>query len=103
MKAEAYEPWRLHQASDSIDWGRMKGSHRIHHQISKAVELSLNDQVEQGTTLLCQLLRAIHQMSIDNGSWEDASGFLPLGDPLPKPEFACEESELEKIVARRGH
>lgn len=101
LSVEAYEHWKLHQVSLKIVWGRMTGSQRIHYFISKALELLLKEEVERGAAMLAQLLRAIHQMNLDNGSWEDAAAYMPGGDPLEKAEFAGDESEVEIIAARR--
>lgn len=50
---------------------------------------------------LVQLLKAVHQVSLDNGSWMDASLLLPVPDPIFKVEFGAEEEELEGIAAHR--
>jgi hypothetical protein len=101
LQVEAYEPWKLKQVSGKIDWGRMRGTHRVHYYVSEALEYILADEVEVGAAFLCQLLRALHQMCLDGGGWEDAAAFLPGGDPLERMEFAGEESEVETIISRR--
>ena len=101
LSVGAYEPWKLRQMSLKIDWGRMKSSQRVHSFISKALELLLEDEAERGATLLAPLRRATHQMSLGNGSWEDAVAYMPGVDPRTKGEFAGGESEVEITAAQK--
>lgn len=44
-----------------------------------------------------QMAKALHQMTLDGGSWL----LIPCEDPLTKPTFAASERELERIYAFR--
>ena len=46
-----------------------------------------------------QLLRAVHQVSLDQGSWQAASLMLAHADPLERPKFGGEPQQLESIAS----
>jgi hypothetical protein len=101
LGVEAGESWQLWQWTQQINWGRMKGLHRLHYHISHALTLGLRGENDQSHAYLAQTLRAIYQVSLDNGSWETASYLLPRRDPVTKVEFGGTHKELETIYAYR--
>ena len=48
-----------------------------------------------------QLLKALHQVSLDGGTWGDASLLLPVADPIRKRDFGASEAEIEVIAGYR--
>ena len=44
---------------------------------------------------LVQLSKALHQVGLDGGSWENALGYLLYSDPIGRLVFAGDELELE--------
>ena len=101
MRVESHEPYRLTQLHREIDFGKMRGLQRVFYYIAAAVELGLEEKHEEVVAFLIQLMKCIHQVVIDNGTWEDGVEFLPLADPLGKAEFAGDESEIEAVASRR--
>ena len=79
----------------------MKGLHRIHLHLSHLLTLNLRGKHDQASAYCVQLLKAIYQVAMDDGSWTDAALLLNAKDPLTKEEFGANESELEIIAANR--
>ena len=48
--------------------------------------------------MVVQLLKAVHQVSIDSGDWRTASLLVPTSDPLLRKEFGGSELETQAIV-----
>ncbi len=49
-----------------------------------------------------QLLRCLHQVAIDDGSWSTSALLLPAADPIDKVRFGGSYSQLEVVAAYRG-
>jgi hypothetical protein len=45
------------------------------------------------------MLRALHQVALDGGTWSTASLLLPRQDPIYREQFGATGEELEAIVA----
>ena len=45
------------------------------------------------------LMRAIHQVAIDHGSWNTATALLPIADPLSRAEFGGTRKDLAAVYA----
>ena len=99
LGVEPGEAWQLWQYSQKIPWGRMKGLHRMHYHQLYAVTLSLRGEQEECQAFMVQMLRAGHQCSIDNGSWDTASLLIPRKDPISRLEFGGTHRELETIFS----
>ena len=63
-------------------------------------ELEAKDPIRAGV-LCIQLLKALHQVSIDQGSWDVAVHYLPSPDPCGKRKHGGEDFEGENIAASR--
>ncbi len=81
-----------------MPWKNMAGMKRLHHHLSHILALSLKGRVIESQAYTCQLLKAMHQMALDNGGWNVASLLLPGEDPCSRPGFAASEGEIERIV-----
>jgi len=62
------------------------------------------EQLLKGRTKLCglqlvQLLRAVHQASLDQGEWKTAWMLTHLPDPVERPRFGGEPQDLEVIAS----
>ena len=75
------QPWRM---TKQIHWGNMASLHRVHSHLSQVLALSLRGSQSQAEAYTVQLLRALHQVALDGGSWTSASLLLPKQDPLYK-------------------
>ena len=47
---------------------------------------------------MVQLLRSLHQVSLDNGMWSAASLLLPRQDRIYRENLGATETELEAVV-----
>ena len=80
-------------------FGKMSGLWRTHHGVSEILELIEHQQVEQAAATAVQLLKAIHQAALDQGSWSLASTLLPWEDPLQREVFGGDEEEMLAAAA----
>jgi len=44
-----------------------------------------------------QCAKALHQVALDGGTWENAAHLIPTPDPMSRAAFGGDEAELEKI------
>ena len=71
--------------------------------MAELLELQLGAQKDPYSAPACTCLctKAMLQAAMDNGSWENASLLVPMGDPLEKMELGGDEDELEAIHSYR--
>eukprot|EP00929_Paragymnodinium_shiwhaense_P008266 TRINITY_DN112214_c0_g1_i1.p2 TRINITY_DN112214_c0_g1~~TRINITY_DN112214_c0_g1_i1.p2 ORF type:complete len:440 (-),score=61.56 TRINITY_DN112214_c0_g1_i1:575-1894(-) len=101
LGASEGDAWHFAHMTEKIEWNKMKGLHRVHFHLSHALTWLLAGEHEAAGAYLVQLLRSLHQVALDNGSWQDASLLLPVQDPIQKREFGATERELETVAAYR--
>ena len=82
-------------------FGRMVGLWRCHLGIQQALQLIADKDTSHGTAYLVQLSKAIHQVALDGGSWENAQHLLPSADALEDPSFGGLEGEMLKVQRYR--
>ena len=99
LGAEEGDSWQLWQFSNQIVWGRLAGLHRCHFHLSHILAMMLKGQLVRAQAYMVQLLRALHQVGLDNGVWTTASLLLPWRDPIYREQFGATERELEAVVA----
>ena len=58
----------------------MKGLHRTHFQLPHILTLNLRGKHDQASAYYVSLLKAIHQVVLDDGSWTDAALLLIAKD-----------------------
>lgn len=92
-------PYRLTDFTQKLNWGKQRTLHRVHYALSSILELQLQGKTMQSTLLMTQVLRSIHQCSLDQGDWRTAWLLTHLPDPLLRPRFGGEEQSLEVIGA----
>jgi len=101
LGAEPMDHWQLWHMTDHISWGRLLGLKRCHWYISQAVGHLLHGRHEVGAAFLCQLLRALHQVSTEGGEWTTACLMLPGHDPCRRDPYGCAEDDLHVIASYR--
>ena len=99
LGAEPGDAWQLWHRTEMISWGQMAGLHRVHYHLSHILTMMLRGQTAQAEAYMVQLLRAVHQVSLDGGSWSTAALRLPKKDPLYKVRFGATEEELETCLS----
>ena len=92
-------PYRLTDFTQKLNWGKQRTLHRLHYALSSILELQLNGKTMRATLLMTQVLRSIHQCSLDQGDWRTAWLLTHLPDPMLRPRFGGEEQSLEVIGA----
>ncbi len=95
---DPFKPWHF---SERLSWGRFKGYQRLHWHMSHVLDLLAHGHHQIGTAYLVQVLRATHQVALDQGGWEVASLLLPRQDPQDRVRFGGTPAELETISAYR--
>jgi hypothetical protein len=99
LGVEDGDAWQLWNWSERVVWGKMLGLKRVHWHVSHILSLSLKDKRREAQAYMVQLLRGLHQVTLDGGSWEVASLLLPNRDPCARDHFGATERELEAVVA----
>ena len=79
-------------------FGKHVGLYRIHYYASVAANLGIVEgKPVKALAMICQLLKAIHQVSLANGSWEVADLLVPAQDPVTVPRFSGNFGELNAV------
>lgn len=79
--------------------GKHRSLMRIHFAVSEALEQLLKGKTKLAGLQLVQLLRGVHQCSLDGGDWRTAWLLLHLPDPVERPRFGGEVQELEVVAS----
>ena len=99
MGVSSQTPYSLSDYSKKLNWGKQKTLMRTHYALSELLQSLLQGKVEKASLQVVQLLRALHQVCLDQGSWRAASLLLMHADPLERPRFGGEPDQLEKIAS----
>ena len=91
-------PYALSDYTRKLNFGRQRTLLRIHFAVSEILQTLLWNQPEQAALELVQLLRAVHQCNLDQGSWRTAWLFMRYPDPIEVPRFGGESQELERVA-----
>ena len=92
-------PYQLTDWTKRLSWGKFRTLMRCHYAISDTLQLLLNGKDQLAALQLVQLLRALHQCSIDQGDWRTAWLMLHMPDPVERPRFGGEPQDLEVIAS----
>ena len=76
-------------------FGRMLGLWLCHHAASSIFEMIEERRVEENAASFVQLIKALHQVAIDSGSWANASLLLPWEDPTERDLFGGDPMEMQ--------
>jgi hypothetical protein len=101
LAVEPGDAWGFHQYSMRIHWGKLRGLQRVHYHLSHILALSMRGEAQPAQAYMVQLLRCLHQVCLDQGSWEVGSLLLPKSDPLSRTEFGGTLAELEVVDGYR--
>jgi len=78
-------------------FGTMSGMFQVSMYVLEIIQFHADGEAEKGGALAVQLAKAIHQMAIDKGSWENAVYLIPLEEPGERSRFGGDERELKSI------
>ncbi len=99
LGVSAEMPYQLTDYSKKLGWGKHRSLMRIHFAISHMLQLMLKNKHQLAALEMTQLLRALHQASLDNGDWRTAWLLTGLPDPVERPKFGGEPQDLEVIAS----
>lgn len=99
MGATEGSAYRLSDYTKKLAWGKHRSLMRVHYAVSEALEQLLKGKTKLAGLQLVQLLRGIHQCSLDAGDWKTAWLLLHLPDPVERPRFGGEVQELEVVAS----
>jgi len=91
------QPWNFADDTRKLNMGRFSSMVRVHTALGEVLHLQLQNKHLAATSLVVQLLKSIHQMTLDQGSWKLAWLLTFLPDPLSRPRFGGTEEELETL------
>ena len=99
LGATRQTPYQLSDYTRRLNWGKQKSLLRTHFVVSEILQTLLQSKPEQAALELVQLLRALHQTCLDNGSWKASWLLLRFSDPIEVPKFGGEPQDLERVAA----
>lgn len=91
--------YSLSDYTKKLNWGNQRSLLRTHYALSEILQTLLKNRPEQAALELVQLLKAVHQTALDQGSWRTSWLLLRYADPLEVPRFGGEPQELERVAA----
>ena len=93
--------WTYRDWIRRIGFGHMRGMARVHAYVGDVLTALKADRPEEATVLCVQLLKAIHQVHLDQGDWRTAVLYLPTADLYGRRDFGGSEREAEAIASYR--
>ena len=75
----------------------MRSLWRCHAALQEIIWLALEGDVEHAVAFACQTSKALHQVALDRGGWDNALPMIPVADILQEPQFGGEEVEMKMI------
>jgi hypothetical protein len=99
LGAELHDPWQLWHATERINWGKHVHAKRCHWYLAHGLTYSLRGEHLIAQAYFCQLMRAVHQSSIDGGDWTNACLMMPGHDPCRREAYGVAENDLHVIAA----
>ena len=96
---DARMPWRYSDVSRRIRsvFGSMTGLWKVHYHVSEILTAAEEQNFELVIGMIVQLLKCIHQVALDRGSWKTAQMLLLHPDPTTIGDFGGDEEELELV------
>jgi hypothetical protein len=93
------QPWMYRDYSMKLvsRFGKLRGLWRCHYMISDILQAAIADDQAQVVGLSVQMLKCLHQVALDRGSWQQGQYLLPQADPLAPEEFGGDPSELRLV------
>ena len=90
--------YNLTDYTKKLHWGKNRSLMRVHYVGNRVLQTLLQDKPKLAALQLVQLLRALYQVNLDQGSWRAASLLMEHQDPLERPRFGGEPQQLEHIA-----
>jgi hypothetical protein len=94
----ANQPYTIKDFSMKISWGRFRSMHRVFLMMGIVFEMMDRGKVLEAQAMLCQSMKSVHQMVLDDGSWKVAWMLTGLQDPYIRDRFGGSKTELEVIA-----
>jgi hypothetical protein len=97
--ASSRQVWRFSDASRKVlgTFGKMRGLWKVHYHLSETLQAQAEGNSALTGAMIVQLLKCLHQVAIDNGSWTTGQLMLLLPDPTSVSDFGGDPSELRVI------
>eukprot|EP00434_Breviolum_minutum_P026588 symbB.v1.2.023502.t1/scaffold2074.1/size157288/2 len=86
-------------SSSGLDKVLVQTLKRSKFAVSEILQAQLRGKGELAALQSVQLLRALYQANLDNGSWKAAALLMYHQDPLERPRFGGEPGQLEHIAS----
>ena len=93
--------WTYRDWTRRVGFGHMKGLARCHAYVGDILLLLKQGHPDQGALLAVQLLKAIHQAYLDDGSWDSAALHLSTPDFYRRRLHGGSEREAEVLAQYR--
>ena len=75
-------------------FGKLRGLWRCHWLLSNVLQSQIEGEQEFAAAFVCQTLKCLHQVALDQGAWHTGHLMIPLEDPLAAEEFGGSPEEL---------
>lgn len=92
-------PFRIHEGSKRIPWGKQKTLQRCYHMFAEVLELMLREKWERAALQVVLCLKSVHQTALDNGDWSVSWMLTHLSDPISKAKFGGSMEELSQVTS----
>ena len=79
------------------NFGKLRGLWRCHYALSDILQAAVSDDKAKYLGNTMQMLKCLHQVALDNGSWHQGQLLLPDPDPLAQDEFGGDPNELQVV------
>ena len=93
------QPWLYRDYSMNLlrTFGKMRGLWRCHYALSDILQAATEKDNGKVIGYTIQMLKCLHQVALDRGSWHQGQLLLPEVDPLAQDEFGGDPSELQVV------
>eukprot|EP00438_Fugacium_kawagutii_P014673 Skav232094 [mRNA] locus=scaffold2353:82224:85792:+ [translate_table: standard] len=92
-------PFRVVDYNKKIFWGKNRSLQRCHYLVSIILELLLKERMDQAALQTVLTLQALHQCSLDGGSWEVAWLLTHVENPFEKKMFGGDPQNLQSVTS----
>ena len=93
------KPFRLVDYNRRIQWGKHRSLQRCHYLVSVILEELLREEPERAARRAVLTLQALHQTSLDNGSWQIGWLLTHVEDPFEKKLFGGDPQSLQHVTS----
>jgi hypothetical protein len=95
--------WRFRDLNRKLRpaFGKLVGIHKCHGLVMDIVQLMHDKEFKLAHAYAVQVSKALHQVGLDQGSWDTAQLLVPLPEASSSSKFGGDEMELEAVFAYR--